>query len=438
MNSTEQAPAVAAHISEIPAIDRAELFRHLQWVVSSCHQVLVLTDQSGVIVDANDEVIDMLGYDLDAFKGQLAFDFVHPADQHLCAVEMAREIEEPHRNARSIVVRVRHANGHYLDVELIGLSRPSDPLVRGLVLALRNVTGLRRDEQAMAAGDYLFTATSTVASDATTIFDMSGRRVYSSSSLERMIGYSTIELTTIGSTELIHPDDVEACGAATATALEQVNGSARVECRVICRNGSVLWIEATVVNLLSYDDVRGIVVHMRDITERRRLDEELQRRALEDALTGLDNRLAFTEKLATASLDLAEGPVAVLFCDLDGFKEVNDCFGHAHGDQLLRGVAQQVRNVLGNGDVAARIGGDEFCVLSRRAQSSEDAVRLAEQVRDAIVSTPTAGDPIAVSIGVVWSTQASTPSELLVRADHAMYAAKRRGSNLIELCAVVV
>jgi diguanylate cyclase (GGDEF)-like protein/PAS domain S-box-containing protein len=315
------------------------------------------------------------------------------------------------------------------------VNRVDDPLINAMVVAIRDVTGRRVSERVMAAGDYLFTSTSTVASDGTTIFDANGKRVYSSPSLERILGYSTDELLTIEPAGLVHLDDIEIWAEGTRTALETDNGSSRFECRLVGKDGNTIWTEATVVNLLNQPSVRGVVVHTRDIDDRRRFEQELHRRATQDPLTGLGNRAALLERLEESAK--AEGALTVLFCDLDGFKRVNDQFGHRAGDALLNGVATQIRAVIGSADFAARIGGDEFCIVSQVRNSASEAHQLAERIRDA-VSTVTAADgsAIGVSIGVLWTTEPEAPSDILSKADHAMYEAKRQGNNRIELSRV--
>ncbi len=412
---------------------REDAFRYLRSIVANAAHIVLRTDSVGMILDASDEVADVLGYAVSHVVGRSALDFVHEDDQHFCALELIREIEAPTRNSESIVVRLRHSHGHYLDMELQGFARLEDPLVQGVVVAIRDVTGNRRSQRAMAAGDYLFTATSTVASDATTIFDANGRRVYSSPSLERLIGYSSSELSVIAFTDLLHADDIALCERARAEALSTENGSSRVECRFRRKGGDLVWVEVTIVNLIHHDEVRGVVVHLRDITERRALDDELRRRAAEDSLTGLGNRRAFIERLTDATRDRCDFPITVLFCDLDGFKRVNDDYGHATGDALLRSVADCIETVITPNDFASRMGGDEFCILSRDLGSVDEAVEFAARVRNAIASVRTQRGEIAVSIGVDWGSNDSTPSEILSRADHAMYAAKHRGRNQIEV-----
>jgi diguanylate cyclase (GGDEF)-like protein/PAS domain S-box-containing protein len=412
-----------------PRETRVARYRH---AVGQWPHVVFVVDENGVFLDVSSDITERLGYDPDFLVGQSAFAFLHESNHHLMASELIAEIQNPRRNSPVVVAKARHANGNWHDVEFIGFNRFADPEINGLVVAMRELSERNVSDRVLAAGDYLFTATATVASDATTIFDATGRRVYASPSMERLLGYNQTELMNIEPLCLVHPDDVAEWQQSTQAALQSANGSSRVECRLLRKDGSPIWIEATVVNLLEQPTVQGIVVHTRDIEERRKLEAELRRRASEDPLTGLGNRSALNEHLAT--FNEVNKPCTVLFCDLDGFKNVNDQFGHAAGDALLVDVATKISSCVESGDFAARVGGDEFCIVSDRFDSASDAHQLAERVRDSIatVRTPSSNE-INVSIGVLWSAEPETPSDRLSRADRAMYEAKRQGRNRIEL-----
>ncbi len=169
-----------------------------------------------------------------------------------------------------------------------------------------------------------------------------------------------------------------------------------------------------------------------------RLYEELRDQAFHDPLTGLANRALFTERVAAAisgARDPDAGPVAVLYLDLDDFKQVNDDVGHAGGDRLLVSVAERVRTCLRPSDTAARLGGDEFAILLEPLPDSDQAVIVAERLRTAI------GEPFLVdgralrtgcSIGVTFTDPADDdPDRVLQRADEAMYRAKRLGKGRV-------
>ena len=164
---------------------------------------------------------------------------------------------------------------------------------------------------------------------------------------------------------------------------------------------------------------------------------ELTRKAFYDPLTQIANRSLFLEKVAGSLEQLAttQRPIAVMFIDLDGFKEINDTFGHAVGDQVLGAVAARLRVQVRKLDLAARLGGDEFGMLLDGMRRDTDASVVADRIIETMRRPITVGDAvvtIGASVGVavvVNPTDAPDPEELMRRADMAMYLAKRQGKN---------
>jgi diguanylate cyclase (GGDEF)-like protein len=178
-------------------------------------------------------------------------------------------------------------------------------------------------------------------------------------------------------------------------------------------------------------DIRGLVLNTRDVSERRRLEEQLTLQAYSDGLTGLANRSLFRSKVETAlKVALARAEVGVLFLDLDGFKAVNDAQGHHVGDELLRIVAKRLTNSVRPGDLVARLGGDEFAILVTGPDAEEGAIWAAERVRRAL-SAPFVLDGRELALGAstgiaISDTGEETADQLLRNADLAMYRAKSR------------
>jgi diguanylate cyclase (GGDEF)-like protein/PAS domain S-box-containing protein len=173
----------------------------------------------------------------------------------------------------------------------------------------------------------------------------------------------------------------------------------------------------------------------RDITEEREASERIEQLAHYDSLTGLPNRFQFRE-IAAASITAArrgQQPLALLFLDLDRFKNVNDSLGHEAGDQLLLDIAGRIRACVRTGDVVARQGGDEFLVLLRDMKRPEDAGRVARKIIDVVGRPVLLGEAevqVGVSIGIALLDEGSDSLEAMLRAaDTAMYAAKEAGRN---------
>jgi len=177
----------------------------------------------------------------------------------------------------------------------------------------------------------------------------------------------------------------------------------------------------------------GAVLVFRDTSERKAFEEQLARHAFQDALTGLANRRLLLDHLDHALLqaERTSSRVAVLFCDIDRFKVVNDKLGHQVGDELLRVVGDRLRRAVRPGDTLSRFGGDEFVVLLEGVSSPDDAGEVAARVLDALRGpvTLSAGHEVVatMSIGVALSKPGVSRDDLLHDADVAMYRAKERG-----------
>jgi diguanylate cyclase (GGDEF)-like protein len=175
----------------------------------------------------------------------------------------------------------------------------------------------------------------------------------------------------------------------------------------------------------------------RDVRERRALEDRLRHQAEHDLLTGLPNRVPLLARLEQALADADEHRlVAVLFFDLDRFKVVNDSLGHQAGDRLLAEVARRVQRAVRDGDLAGRFGGDEFVVVCADVASIDEALSLAQRVRDGVGGRfDLYGDelPLSVSVGVAVSDGEATPDEVLRDADAALYEAKARGRDAVAL-----
>ena len=170
---------------------------------------------------------------------------------------------------------------------------------------------------------------------------------------------------------------------------------------------------------------------------RRRLSDEMTYLARHDALTGLANRGVFTDRLSQALERRApRGLVAVLYCDLDGFKEVNDLMGHRVGDHLLALAAERIMDCIREQDIAARLGGDEFGILLDDITDEDQAHAVAQRVLEVLGQPIKAGDHhirVRVSVGIAFNRDSNDSAEVLINsADTAMYAAKARGKGRVE------
>jgi len=276
------------------------------------------------------------------------------------------------------------------------------------------------------------------ASDIILVISDNGLVVYGTPSLERVLGWSVPDVSGTPLLDLLHPGDVGGASellAGVATAHDQ----SVVDWRMRNRNGDYHYFEVLFSNLLDDPDVSGLVLTMRDVSERRSLEERLKHQAFHDGLTGLANRALFQDRAdhALARIGRLGSRVAMVMIDVDDFKIVNDTRGHAAGDALLVEVARRLGTMLRPSDSLARFGGDEFAVLledvsgAEGAEGMEAAARLTGSFAAPFVID---GEKLHVqaSAGLVvvgGSAGTMTLPELLRRADLALYAAKEDGKG---------
>ena len=363
-----------------------------------------------------------------------------------------------------------------LTIGIVALTLPASPLLdedwfdlkewvrglAGLVLIFDIYTvyqhwQLHKIRRHLVEQDQLFRLISENAADMIALVDREGHRLYNSPAYETVLGYSAEELSSTSSIDQVHPDDRERVIEAARKANSTGSGQ-RIEYRMRHKDGSWRILESTASPIRNkHGEVDRIVIVNRDITERKRAQEQLAHSTLHDGLTNLPNRTLFLDRLQhviTMSKRQTRYQFAVLFIDVDDFKVFNESLGNAFGDELLIQIAQRLtasvrsldtisRNFgndsqSGNSDsTLARLAGDEFTILLDEIRDSADSVRVAERIQQRLA------DPfhisgheifICVSIGIAVSVAADTGAEDMLRdAEIAMHRAKRAGKARCQL-----
>ena len=305
--------------------------------------------------------------------------------------------------------------------ETMGVSRQLDQLLKNRTEQLH-----RQERQLRSLVQHT--------SDVLTIVDAEGIVRYQSAAAENVLQRPAGQAVGLPVFDLVHPDDVALFGAALAAAPAPPAAPAKVDIRFKRPDETWVTTETTVADLSDDPGIGGRLLTVRDVTERKQLEEQLRHDALHDPLTGLGNRLLFHDRLTHATARASRNPhaIAVLMLDLDGFKDVNDTLGHAAGDRLLCEVADRLRRTLRPGDTVARVGGDEFAVLIERFEPGVPEIvagRILAGLRAPIDIDGRTIVPLG-SMGVAMATTDRTSAETLLRAaDLAMYDAKLRGKG---------
>lgn len=258
--------------------------------------------------------------------------------------------------------------------------------------------------------------------------DLEGLVLFAGPRVTSLTGWRAEELADSSWWEFVHPDDRERVTAAHAAVAGGHELLPLVEHRVRCADGTWLWVDMAVTNLLDEPLMHGLLLTLYDARERRAWTEEVTHRALHDPLTGLANRAAFWEYV-TSHIATRQHEGALFYLDLDGFKSTNDQFGHAAGDAVLRTVADRLRATVRPEDICCRLGGDEFAVLAKTVASAEQAVTLVRRLNHAVSQPVRVGDTTIqpqASIGLALLAASGDPEQAMHSADADMYRRKER------------
>ncbi len=434
-------------------------------VVDNIKEVVFRIDARGLWTFLNPAWEEITGFPVRESLGENFLDYLHSEDRERNA-KLFRLLLEREKDHCRCEMRCLTKDGGFRWVEVFArLTLDADGTVLGTSGTLNDITERKKAENELLESEQRFRGAAENASAGVALVGLDNRYLWVNRALCEMLGYPEEVLLSKKSFDVTHPEDLEKSRTRTRRLPGGNNtGTERLEKRYLKRDGNVVWAISDVSLVRdSEGNPSYFVSHFQDITERKNLEEQLSYQAHHDPLTSLPNRSSLKrrfERLVERSADnpaggrSAAGHVAILFLDLDGFKEVNDSLGHAAGDELLKAVAERLRNVIRPEDIVARLGGDEFCVLLTAVSGASEAVRIAERLKTSletpfsVVSTRGADigtdivpgsasrASISTSIGIAVSELGGGGSlldELLREADVAMYRAKKRDGVFYEV-----
>lgn len=386
---------------------------------------------------ANPGIARIFGYAQEKIQGLALLDLVADKDKARVAAAVRERLSGvvPHGHYTAQGMR---QDGSAVELEIFS-SRMQVDASPVIVTILVDITERRRAEDALASESFRNRMLLHSASDGLCIADEQGSPLDVSDVLCTMLGYPREALLGMN----IAQWDMCWSGAEWKAALQRMHDAAShttvFESMYKRKDGSVFDVETTVIGF-ELESRPMLFMSSRDISERKRVQEQIRRQAHYDALTGVPNRSLFYDRLAQGIV-LAKREryeLALLFLDLDKFKTVNDTLGHEAGDEVLRATATRVRHLLRESDTVARIGGDEFTVIlpriAGRADAAEVAARIVAALALPIEVCDLAKQPrrlsVACSVGIaIFPGDADGPDALVVAADAAMYDAKRAGGG---------
>jgi diguanylate cyclase (GGDEF)-like protein/PAS domain S-box-containing protein len=299
-------------------------------------------------------------------------------------------------------------------------------VITALVLT-RQLSAVRDNERLMTELDQQrewFKALVQNTSDLTVVVHSDGVVKYAGPAARQILGVDPAELIGTSLPDRTHPDDLPEVHLHTELLLASPGTGVPIQVRWRHADGTYRWLDVVSTDMHHNPSIRGFVLNVRDAGETRALHDELRRQATHDALTGLANRVLLQRRIDEAA-GADRGTIGMLLIDLDGFKAINDRYGHHTGDQVLVMVADRLTGLLGAGEVAARLGGDEFAVLLP-GTGPQGATTLADRITAVIAEPMMIGDrwlTVGASVGVA-SGGAGEGDRLLREADAAMYQRK--------------
>lgn len=362
-------------------------------------------------------------------------ELVHP-DDRAAARRWLQEVQRSGAPAERVRLRVLDGGRGYRWMAVVARYLGDDPVTGGVLVALHDVDEEVRAHRALVESERRYRLLVENATDGVAHV-RDGRFVWVSPTVEQLSGWRPEQLVGRSVAEYLHPDDLDGLADLQARRRDEPDALMVAQLRLRNAGGTHNWVEVRVRPFVDEDGrADGNAVSLRLVDGEVAARQALERRARYDEVTGLMNRTEVLERLT----GLPRGPrrsgteVAVLFCDVDGLKVVNDTYGHRAGDMVLRSVADRVVAGVRADDLVARIGGDELLVVLNGVHDLAQAVEVAEKLR-ASVARPLAVDGAALvpslSIGVALARPGDGPEELVARADAAMYAAKTAGRDRV-------
>jgi diguanylate cyclase (GGDEF)-like protein/PAS domain S-box-containing protein len=400
--------------------------------------VTVHKDQVAIVTSADPEIALVLGWTAAELAGTRSLDLVHPDDQQRAIAGWMDMLTTPQGEGRRVRLRHLHRDGHPIWFEVTNYNLLADPERPRVVAEMLDISDEMAAQEALRAGEQLMRRLTETIPMGIVQIDAERRIVYQNERAARAIGAGLGDVLGDEYLRPIVPGDRAAIDAAIDGVL-----SAGSDIDVEYGHRDERGLRRVRAGLRSLTagtgEITGAIICLTDVTEDVRLRDELKQRATYDALTGCRNRASTLSALGEALAGPGRtGGTAVIFIDLNDFKQVNDRYGHAAGDRLLTHVATCLRSAVRDGDVVGRFGGDEFVVICADVATAERARGIGESLLAALGEgcLDLAGERVMpqASIGVAWGDPATTaPDALIARADTAMYAAKKSRTGRLAL-----
>jgi diguanylate cyclase (GGDEF)-like protein/PAS domain S-box-containing protein len=418
-------------------------------IARATRHIFMIVDARYKIIYGNPALQEVIGYTQDEIREEDIRAEIHPDD----VVEHQKKLRYLRDTPRSSIIsrhRVRHKDGRWIWVEACGYNMLHDSAISGLVFSIEDISARKEAENKLADEHALLRAVLDLNPSMIYAKDTEGRFTISNLSYQRRFGYDSEEglrgktayeiflkqatkgreIESYDIADELHRQDMQVIQTGVPLEDLEIQGIWESDMRSWYRTNKYPLRDAN-------NNIIGVLGITRDVTDRKEYEMRLEYQALHDSLTGLPNRRYLLKAIAEAMAESREKQtrVALLFCDLDFFKSVNDMHGHDFGDKCLLEITHRILAEMPTQDFVARFGGNEFVVLTNATML--EARTKAEKLLQAISRQLIIDDvmvKIQTSIGIaLGNSEHKNPSDLIRDADAAMYQAKERGRNRVEI-----
>jgi len=383
---------------------------------------IAYTDNNLKVLKTNDQFFKQFGYKEDI--NSLCSILNQASDEGFCTREHCLNTIEQQQTVE-YVIETRHKKGHLLWIHIIGTLINLDNSKQEILWLLEDISSRRKEQERLA--ETVFEASG----QAMMIIDGDGKLENINPAMQCLTDYSSVELHKYLLTEILDSHD-EHLSIAEILNLAKNKGQWKGELWLCKKNQNSFPTQLT-LNCINRPNgsISHFIAILTDISTFKAQEQELIHRANHDPLTGLPNRNEFFLRLndSLAAAKRHQYTIALLYLDLDGFKPINDTFGHGKGDEVLQQVAVKLKHHIREVDTVARIGGDEFAIILN-GTSEEQISSTAKRIIQSISIQIEGSLQLSVSIGIsLFPKDATNPLKLLQYADEAMYKAKHQGKQ---------
>jgi diguanylate cyclase (GGDEF)-like protein/PAS domain S-box-containing protein len=412
-----------------------------QEITDTLGEGIYVTDVKGLVTFINPEAQRLLGWEQSAVLGKNAHAIFHylKADhthypEHDCAMCNVIHTGLGIKSSDEVLWR-RGEQPIHIDVTAVPIIR--DGKVSGSVVVFDDISNRKKTEAALRASEKSFREIIEFAPIGMAIVSLEGHFAKVNQALCNIVGYSNAELISRTFQEITHADDLVADLEFVQQLIDGKINSYQMEKRYIRKDKSMVWVQLSVS--IFRDDEQApqyFIAQIEDITARKNQYEEVAQEAYFDSLTNLPNRRMLLMRLhqVHAHIERYQQLAALIFLDVDHFKQINDSLGHDVGDLILKEVASRLQHCLRQTDTVSRQGGDEFVIILPEFKQAHDAELVAQKIVKSF-ATPIqlTGSEVLISVSVGVAVREPgidiTVDEWIKRADIAMYKAKNAGRN---------